>query len=161
MDSRGAPHVKRLFGGFPEVEGYNLGRLLKFVRQTAGVPGLSGKDSISHILFLKNERPEIYRATKKFLEPMDYLNFRFTGKAAASYASIMLHWATDTRDLSKVEYSNGLLEVLGVEREKLPDLLPVGSVLGPLRAEAARELGLSEKVQVVMGTPDIQAAAIG
>jgi xylulokinase len=161
MDSRGAPHIKKLFGGFPEVEGYNLTRLLKWVKTTAGVPGLSGKDSIAHILFLKNERPEIYRATKKFLEPMDYLNFRFTGKAAASFASIMLHWATDTRDLAKVEYSQPLLDVLGVEREKLPELRPAGAVLGNLSPAAARELGLSEKVQVVMGTPDIQAAAIG
>lgn len=161
MDSRGAPHVKQVFGGFPEVEGYNLPRLLKWIRLTGGVPGLSGKDSISHILFLKHERPEVYRATKKFLEPMDYLNFRFTGKAAASYATITLHWATDNRDLSKVQYSDALLGVLGVEREKLPDLLPAGSVLGPLRPEVARELGLSEKVQVVTGTPDIQAAAVG
>jgi xylulokinase len=43
----------------------------------------------------------------------------------------------------------------------LPDLLPAGSVLGPLRADVARELGLGPNVQVVMGTPDIQAAAIG
>ena len=161
MDSRGAPHIKRVLGGFPEMEGYNVSRLITWIRLTGGVPGLSGKDSISHILFLKNERPELYRATRKFLEPMDYLNFRFTGKCAASFATITLHWATDNRDLSKVQYSDKLLEVLGVAREKLPDLLPAGSVLGPLRAEVARELGLTEKVQVVMGTPDIQAAAVG
>ncbi len=161
MDSRGAPYIKKLFGGFPEVEGYNLPRLLKWIRLTGGVPGMSGKDSIAHILFLKNERPELYRATKKFLEPMDYLNFRFTGRCAASFATITLHWATDNRDLSNVQYSDDLLQTLGVERTKLPDLLPAGSVLGPLRPEAARELGLSERVQVVMGTPDIQAAAVG
>ncbi len=161
MDSRGAPHIKRVFGGFPELEGYNVSRLMTWIRLSGGLPGLSGKDSISHILFLKNEMPELYRATRKFLEPMDYLNFRFTGKCAASFATITLHWATDNRDLSKVQYSRKLLEVLGVEREKLPDLFPAGSVLGPLRAEAARELGLSQKVQVVMGTPDIQAAAVG
>lgn len=161
MDSRGAPHVKRAFGGFPEVEGYNLPRLLKWVRLAGGVPGLSGKDSLSHILFLKHERPELYRATRKFLEPMDYLNFRFTGRCAASFATITLHWVTDNRDLSKVHYSDTLLQTLGLERDKLPDLLPAGSVLGRLRPEAARELGLREQVQVVMGTPDIQAAAIG
>ena len=161
MDSRGAPHVKKLFSGFPAIEGYNISRLASWIRLTGGIPGLSGKDSISHILFLKNERPELYRATRKFLEPMDYLNLRFTGKCVASYASITLHWATDNRDLSKVTYSDKLLGVLGVEREKLPDLIPAGSVIGPLRADVARELGLSEKVQVVTGTPDIHAAAVG
>jgi xylulokinase len=60
-----------------------------------------------------------------------------------------------------VQYSDALLGVLGLERDKLPDLLPAGSVLGPLRPDVARELGLSDKVQVVTGTPDIQAAAVG
>ena len=32
MDSRGAPHVKKVFGGFPELEGYNLPRLLSWIR---------------------------------------------------------------------------------------------------------------------------------
>ena len=91
MDSRGAPYIKKLFGGFPEVEGYNLPRLLKWIRLTGGVPGMSGKDSIAHILFLKNERPELYRATKKFLEPMDYLNFRFTGRCAMIHDEVPTH----------------------------------------------------------------------
>jgi len=161
MDSRGAPHVRREFGNFPAVEGYNVGRLMTWIRLTGGLPGLSGKDSLSHILFLKNERPELYRATKKFLEPMDYLNLRLTGRCAASYATITLHWVTDNRDLSKVQYSDKLLKAVGLEREKLPDLIPSGTVVGPLRAEAARELGLSEKVLVVTGTADVHAAAVG
>lgn len=161
MDSRGAPHVRRAFGRFPSLEGYNLGRLLTWIRLTGGLPGLSGKDSLSHILFLKHERPELYRATKKFLEPMDYLNFRLTGRCAASYATITLHWVTDNRDLSRVQYSDKLLKAVGLERAQLPDLLPAGSVLGPLCPEAARALGLSERVQVVMGTPDVHAAAVG
>lgn len=161
MDSRGAPHVRRAFGGFPALEGYNVSRLVTWLRLTGGLPGLSGKDSLAHILFLKHERPDVYRATKKFLEPMDYLNFRLTGRCAASYATITLHWVTDNRDLSRVQYSARLLEAVGLEREKLPDLLPAGAVLGPLSAAAARELGLGERVQVVMGTPDVHAAAIG
>jgi len=34
-------------------------------------------------------------------------------------------------------------------------------VLGPLAADAARELGAPQGAQVVMGTPDIQSAAVG
>ncbi len=46
-------------------------------------------------------------------------------------------------------------------REKLPDLRPTASVLGPLSKQAAAELGLSPNAQVVMGTPDLHSAAIG
>lgn len=161
MDSRGAPHIRERFSGFPQVEGYNVPRLLNWIRVTGGVPGLSGKDSIAHILFLKHQRPELYAATATFLEPMDYLNFRLTGRKVASSATITLHWATDNRDLANVRYSEPLLEVLGVAREKLPELVPTGSIVGPLLPQAAEALGLSARTQVVTGTADIHAAAVG
>jgi len=48
-----------------------------------------------------------------------------------------------------------------MEREKFPDLKRAVDILGPIKAEVAAELGLSEKVQVVMGTPDVLCAALG
>jgi xylulokinase len=136
-------------------------KLLTWLRLTGGVPGQAGKDSIAHILFIKHELPEIYRSTYKFLEPKDYLNFRLTGKYAASYESITLHWLTDNRDLSRVHYHDRLIELSTLDPEKLPELKRAVDILGPLQAEAARELGLPEGIPVVMGTPDMHSAAIG
>jgi xylulokinase len=48
-----------------------------------------------------------------------------------------------------------------LEREKLPDLKRSIDILGPVKKDVARELGLREDVQVMMGSPDMQAAAIG
>jgi xylulokinase len=48
-----------------------------------------------------------------------------------------------------------------LEREKLPDLRRAVDILGPIRKEVAEELGLKENTKVVMGTPDMQSAAIG
>src|SRR3990172_5178468 len=92
---------------------------------------------------------------------MDYLNLRFTGQAAASYDTITGHWLTDNRDLSRVRYVDRLVAMSGVDRGKLPDLRPTGAVLGPVTKEIAGELGLREDVQVVMGTPDLESAAVG
>ena len=44
------------------------------------------------------------RATWKYLEPKDWLNFDLTGVAAATYDSIVLHWLTDNRDPARVDY---------------------------------------------------------
>ncbi|HSP78987.1 MAG TPA: FGGY-family carbohydrate kinase, partial [Myxococcaceae bacterium] len=107
------------------------------------------------------EHPELYRATHKFLEPKDWLNLRLSGRLAASHDSITLHWVTDNRALSRIDYDGRLLRMTGLHRDKLPDLVPAATVLGPLRPEAARALGLSEAVQVVTGSPDILAAAVG
>jgi len=92
---------------------------------------------------------------------MDYLNLRLTGRAAASYDSIAGHWLTDNRDLSRVTYNPALIAMAGVDPEKLPELRPTGAILGPITPQIAAEFGLSESVQVVMGTPDTASAAIG
>ncbi len=161
MDARGAPHVKKATSGLLSFEGYGLSKLATWLRVTGGIPGHSGKDSIGHILFLKHEDPQRYAAAHLFLEPKDYLNARLTGRFAAGYDSIALHWVTDNRDLRRVDYHRGLLRTVGVSRDKLPDLMPATAILGPLQASVAAELGLSTDVQVVVGTPDVQSAAIG
>ena len=56
------------------------------------------KIPLCHILWIKQNQPDIYRKTYKFLDPKDYINLRFTGKFAATYDSILLHWVTDNRD---------------------------------------------------------------
>jgi len=161
MDSRGASHVRRAAHGLLPIEGYGLRKLMTWIRLTGGAPSMSGKDSVGHILYLKQALPDIYHATYKFLEPKDWLNLKLTGRFAASYDSINVHWVTDNRDLSRVRYDERLLRISGLPREKLPELVPPATVLGPLSPEAARVLGLGEHVQVATGSPDILAGAVG
>jgi len=161
MDSRGGPHAKQIAGGRIRFEGYGLRKLARWIRLTGGAPSPSGKDPIAHILYIKHQRPDVYAKTYKFLEPKDYINLRLTGRFAASYDSIALHWVTDNRDLASVGYDPKLLRTCTVDPAKLPELGRAVDVLGPLRPEAARELGLEPGVQVILGTPDVQSAAVG
>lgn len=161
MDSRGAKHAQKLMHGPIRIDGYGIGKALKWVRITGGGPSPSGKDSIAHILYLQKQVPEIYKKTYKFLEPKDYLNLYFTGKFAASYDSITIYWLTDNRDINNIKYSDELLRITGIDREKLPDLVPTNSLLGTIKKELAEELGLNENVKVISGTPDTHSAAIG
>lgn len=161
MDSRGAKHVAQVMDGLVKFQGYDVVKLAQWILLTAGMPGLSGKDSLAHVLFIKNEMPDLYAKTYKFLEPKDYLNVRLTGKFAAAQDSIALHWVTDNRDLDKVHYHPGLIQTTGLDVKKLPDLYSSTDVLGKILPEAARDLGVSENAMVVMGTPDVQSAALG
>ncbi len=161
MDSRGAPYIKQISGGRFTIEGYGVEKLPRWLRLTGGIPGQSGKDSIAHILFIKHRHPEIYRQTHKFLEPKDYLNLKLTGQFAASYDSIALHWVTDNRDLTRVDYDDRLLAMATIEREKLPDLHRAVDVLGTVTPQAAAELGITTAAKVVLGTPDVHSAALG
>ncbi len=161
MDSRGASHVRKVTAGFPSIQGYGAARLIAWIRRTGGAPGHSGKDPIAHILFIRDEHPAIYERTATFLEPRDWLNFRLTGRIASTFDAITLHWVANTRDVNAVHYDDRLLAMTGLDRSRLPELLPPATVLGPMTRRAAGELGLPESVQVVSGAPDIMAAAIG
>jgi xylulokinase len=161
MDTRGVPYVNQIVDGALKVEGYALAKLMKWIQLTGGAPGKAGKDPIAHILYLKHEQAEIYQRTYKFLEPIDYIGLCLTGQFAASFNSITLYWLTDNRNIENVSYHDGLVKLSTIDRAKLPDLKPVNSVLGLLRPEIAREWGLREDVQVLMGSPDVHSAAIG
>ncbi|MBI3395264.1 MAG: FGGY-family carbohydrate kinase [Spirochaetia bacterium] len=161
MDSRGAAYAEKVTGGLVQFEGYGVSKLWTWLRLTGGIPARSGKDSIAHILYIKEELPQIFKNTYKFLEPKDYLNLKLTGKFAAGHDSIALHWVTDNRDINRIDYHPKLLRLAGIPREKLPDLLRPIDILGPIKDDIAEELGLKKGVHVVMGTPDLQSAAVG
>ncbi len=161
MDTRGARAAREVTRGWPSFQGYGLSKLIKWIRLTGGAPTHSGKDSLAHILYIQRERPDVYRATHKFLEPKDYLNHRLTGRFAATYDSINLHWLTDNRDIGRIRYDPGLLSLVGIERAKLPDLVHATDVLGPLQSGPAAELGVPAGVPVVGGTTDAQSSGIG
>lgn len=162
MDSRGAPYIEKLHKSLIQVSGYSLIKVLKWLKRTGGAPTLSGKDTSAHILWLKNERPDIYNKTYMFLEPQDYINLKFTGKFAASYASIHMHWITDVRDIHNIKYSKKLLKMLKFDLNKFPsDLKWSHEILGPITKEVADTLGLNKDTKVIMGAPDLHTALIG
>jgi xylulokinase len=160
-DSRGARHTKRVMDGPIKVSGYGVRQLIRWLRMTGGVPTHSGADSLAHVLFLKHERPDVYRAAYKLLEPMDFINFRLTGRCAASYSTAFPYLLTDNRNARRIDYDPVLLAWSGVEREKLPDLLPVDTVLGPVKPEMAELWGVPRETPVVIGIGDTQAALVG
>lgn len=161
MDTRGGPYARALADGWPKVAGYDARKLIRWIRLTAGAPSLSGVDGLGHILYLKHARPDVYARAHKFLEPMDYLNLRLTGRVAASAATIFPYWVTDNRNAQRVDYDPSLLRIAGVDRDKMPELLPVNSVVGTLRPEIADELGLRPATKVVTAAGDSSAATVG
>jgi xylulokinase len=161
MDSRGAPYNQKLIGGFPSVDGYNLLKVFQFLHYNDSPPFLSGKDSLGHVLYIKNEHPDIYRKTDKFLEVKDFINLKLTGKVASSFETPVMFEILDIRNPNRIAYSPVLLRLAGLPREKFPDLKFATDPLGPLCGQAARQLGLLEQTPVMMGAPDVHVTAIG
>lgn len=161
MDMRGAANLKKQIGGLINIDGAGVSNVLRFVRLTGGMPSMTGKDPAAHMLFIRDTMPEIYKKAHKFLNVLDYINLRLTGEFVASFDSIVTSWVTDNRNPDDIHYNDSLIRSLGIEREKLPDVVACTKVIGNLRGDVANTLGLSPNVKVVAGAIDNTAAAIG
>ncbi|HSL94982.1 MAG TPA: FGGY-family carbohydrate kinase [Thermoleophilia bacterium] len=160
-DTRARDLARDVIGGPINVAGFAPLKTLPFVRITGGAPAPSGADPTGHALLLKYRLTDVYAKTKVILEPVDYLGLRFTGRAAATSASMMGSWLTDNRPGAQLGYVDELVARTKRDRDRLPELLPMGSVLGPLLPEVAAELGVAPGAPVVCGIPDLHAAVVG
>jgi xylulokinase len=64
-------------------------------------------------------------------------------------------------NLGDRDWSDEVLAHIALDRSRLPEALPAGTVIGAIGREQAEELGLSHNVQVVVGGFDQMAAALG
>jgi xylulokinase len=161
MDMRGAPYLRRQAKGMINLLGVDLFKLVRWIRLTGGMPSITGKDPAGHMLLVRDRFPEVYARTFKFLNVLDYMNLRLTGRFAATFDSILTSWVTDNRNPDEIRYNAGLVGQSGIDAGKLPEIVPCTAVLGGLKAEVAQALGLSSDVQVVAGSIDTTAAGIG
>jgi len=161
LDTRGAPYNRKITAGFPRVKGYGLAKVLKWIRRTGLAPTHSGVDSLGHLLFIKNERPEIYRQTHKFLEPMDYLTARLTGRITATQKTMAPFMVSENRTWGTRDYSPALLAMAGLDAGKFPELIENDGIVGPLSPAVAKTLGLRPETPVIAGIGDSNASAIG
>ena len=160
-DTRSRSNMARVVGGPLNVGGYAPQKVLPWLRATGAAPSPSGADPTGHALLLQNELKEIGDRCRVLLEPVDYVAFLLTGRAAATPASMTASWLTDNHIGGEPEYLDDLVRRSGRKREWLPELLPTGSVQGPLLPEPAQRLGIKAGVPVVCGIPDIHAAIVG
>lgn len=161
LDMRGAGHLRTQFGGFPSYGGFSVRRIARWLRLTGGMPSAAGKDPAAHMLFVRDELPAVYQRTASFLNVLDWINLKLTGRTVATVDSILTSWVTDNRDPANIRYSPALVADCGIDPGKLPPIVACTEVIGTLTASAAAHLGLPPSVQVVAGAIDNTAAAVG
>ncbi len=159
LDTRGGPAVRRRIGG--RVAGYDVRKLLPFIRATGGAPSLDGADPMGQRLVVTESLPEVDSATRWFCEPVDHITARLTGRATATAASMTGSWLVNLRRGRRLAYQRGLVRTAGADLDRLPPLVSLLSTVGPLTAEASAHLGLADRPQVITGLPDAHTAALG
>src|SRR5262249_36223307 len=113
-----------------------------------------------HLLYLQEDRPEIHTRTAAYVEAMDFVTARCTGRISATQHSTFMFQLCDNRVLEPPSYDDELVKLAGVDASRLPPLVPIDAAIGTLLPAAAAELGLDPTTTVYAGTNDTATAAI-
>lgn len=153
LDGRGGPCSAALYGKHPTA----FARWL----EVHGIPPLpSGADSLSKMLWIQAERPGIYEKTRCFLEPADFVVARLSKRLTASVCTAFSMLLTNMHDLCALSWDDELLDMSGLDGDKLPELVEPNSIVGKIDPAVAEQLGLSPETAIISGVNDTQAAAI-
>lgn len=110
------------------------------------------------IAWIKNNEPEVYKNTYKFLNTKDYIGYKFTGKYGTDYSDASM---TLLFDIKEKKWSEELIEKFDIDIKKLPELSSSTEVIGEINPKVAEDIGLSKKTIVVRGAGDGACAALG
>ena len=113
---------------------------------------------IPKILWLRENEPEIFRSTRKFLAVPSYLLLRLGLEVCVDYTQASRFLAFDV--LRKC-WSDEILGACGLSSDCLAGPVPTGTVAGHVSPSMARNLGLRDGVAVVIGGHDQPCAALG
>lgn len=110
------------------------------------------------ILWMRDQEPENFEKIDKLMLPKDYIAYKLSGVHCTdvSDASGMLIF-----DVKNKCWSQEMLDICGITEEQVPQIFESYDVVGNLKPEIARMLGLSENVKIVAGAGDNAAAAVG
>jgi xylulokinase len=139
-----------------------LDELRKLIRdeQLYGINGntLGNQYSLTKLKWLKQYQPDLYRQAHFFLLWSGFVSFMLGAEARVDYS---LANRTLLFDLERCDWSDEILELAHLDREKLPPTVPSGVVIGSVANAIAGELGLPAGIPIVSGGHDQCCNGIG
>jgi xylulokinase len=119
---------------------------------------LSASYSAAKIMWIRENEPEIYKRTHKFIHAKDYLVGRLSGALLTDYSDAS---GMNLLDISSLAWSGEALEAAGIDPDKLPDIVESTQKVGTVGPEAAAASGLLAGTPVVIGGGDGACATCG
>jgi len=119
---------------------------------------LTSSFTIAHWAWLRRTEPSVAAATAKILLPHDYLTYRLTGGYFTDRSDVSGTgwWAPRTES-----YDAGVLALVSVGEDMLPEVLAPEGSAGEVSTAASRQFGLRPGALVACGAGDNAAAALG
>jgi xylulokinase len=125
--------------------------------EITGVP-LHPMFSINKIMWLKKNRPDIFKQAAKFLTPQDYILGRL---GLVPLVDFSLASRTMAFDINQRRWSGEILKKAGISEDMMPECVPSGTTVGKINDSISKMLGLKKGVKAVVGGHDQPLAALG
>jgi len=147
FDVRGEEYLEGLGGVLPN------DRLYQINGNTLG-----NHYGLTKLKWIKEHRPSLYERAHKFLLWGSLVPFMLGAEPIVDYS---LANRTLLFDIDREAWSEEILELARLDRAKLADTAPSGTVIGTVSDHIADELGLPPNVFIVTGAHDQCANAVG
>ncbi len=146
-DQRAQGEADQLLAGLSEKELYNI------TGHRVG-PAYSAPK----MMWIARHEPKVYDKTWKFLQAKDFIVHKLTDRFCTDPSDAC---GTGLLDLRRLDWSERILAVTSLAREKLPEVCPSTAVVGEVTSVAARATGLRKGTPVVLGAGDGVCATVG
>ncbi len=114
--------------------------------------------AIPRIMWLKNNRAELYERVAKISMIGDWILARLCGVIATDPSN---GGTTGIFSLKKRDWVSEMAAKVGLRDDIFPKVLEVGTLMGSVTDKASKESGLSINTKVVMGGGDVQLGSAG
>ncbi|HTL27660.1 MAG TPA: rhamnulokinase family protein [Tepidisphaeraceae bacterium] len=114
-------------------------------------------NSLYQLIATQRDTPGLLSAAKTLLFIPDLFNYLFTGVRKSEFSIATTSQFFDPR---KNSWAIEMLKKLKLPTEILPEVVPTGTVLGPLREDVAKECGVPQIPVIAPGCHDTASAVV-
>jgi gluconokinase len=127
-----------------------------FYRRT-GTP-IHPMSPLTKIMWLKEQKPELYQRAAKFISIKEYVLHRLFGEYVVDHS---IASATGMFHLKQQEWDEEIVRFLGIRNDQLSRLVPTTTVLKGMDKSLAAEMNLQPETPFVIGASDGVLANVG
>ncbi len=114
--------------------------------------------ALPRILWLKNNKPNIYKDVKKMSMISDWILAKLSGVIASDPSNA---GTSGIFDLKTRKYKSSMAKELNLKSDIFPKVYETGTLIGTVNSKASKQTGLSKNTKVVMGGGDVQLGSAG
>jgi len=111
--------------------------------------------------WIRQNQPDIWESTYKYLQVSGFLNFRLTGNFSDSVGSQIAHLPFTYKKQKWSKKYELMAQLFPIESEKLVTLVPAGESLGTVTKKASQATGIKNGVPVIACASDKGCETLG